>query len=239
MTQVFDTPLFTTDQGVERLLSTGLPVLFVFTAGGAEAPLRGELNRIARERAGRLLVVLADMRDASGTARRFGVAGTPAVVGVLGGAAAAKTEHAGPADLEPHARHLLGEGPKPEGAAAGAGTAASAGEGAAKAQPVNVTDASFDAVVLKADRPVLVDFWAPWCGPCRITSPMVERLAREQGGKLIVAKVNVDDNPEVSQRFGIQSIPTMMVVRGGAIVDQWVGALPEGALRNRLAPVLS
>ena len=242
MTQVYNAPLFTTDQGMDRLLSAGLPVLLVFTSGAASADLKRELERIARERAGKLLVSLADMRDAAASARRFGVAGTPAVVDVRGGESTAKTEYVEAGGLEAHARFLLGEGPKPASGSDGAAAAASGSggtSGAGASQPVHVTDASFDRVVMQADRPVVVDFWAPWCGPCRITNPMVERLAKEHGGKIIVAKVNVDDNPVISERYGIQSIPTMMVVRNGAVVDRWAGALPEGALKSRLAPILS
>ncbi len=244
MTQVFDAPLFTSDHGMDRLLSAGLPVLLIFTSGGAAADLRKELERIARERAGKLLVALADLRDAGAAARRFGVAGMPAVVDVRGGKSVGSAEQVGAGELEAHARYLLGEGPKPvrhtEAAAGAAAAAAGAGKASGgAAQPIPVTDDSFERVVMQSDRPVVVDFWAPWCGPCRITNPMVERLAREHAGRIVVAKVNVDENPKISERYGIQSIPTMMVVRGGTVVDRWAGALPEAALKNRLAPVLS
>jgi thioredoxin 1 len=236
MTQVFDTPLFTTDQGMERLLKAGLPVLLVLVSGGATAEMRRELERIARERAGKLLVALTDVRDAKESARRFAVTLTPAVVDVRDGGAVFKSESAAANGLEAHARFLLGEGSKP---AAASDSGATPGSRGSYSQPIHVTDATFDRVVLGADRPVVVDFWAPWCGPCRITNPMVERLAGDKGGKIIVAKLNVDDNPGISERYGIQSIPTMMVVKNGSVVDRWAGALPEEALRNRLAPFLS
>lgn len=238
MTQVFDAPLYTSDHGMDRLLSAGLPVLLVFTSGGATADLRKELERIAHERAGKVLVALADIKDAGAAARRFGVAGMPAVVDVRGGKSEGSAERVSTGELEAHTLFLLGEGPKPASAAEGNATGPKGTNGAG-AQPIHVTDDSFDSVVMKADRPVVVDFWAPWCGPCRITNPMVERLAKENGGKIVVAKVNVDESPKISERYGIQSIPTMMVVRGGAIVDRWAGALPEAALKNRLAPILS
>jgi thioredoxin 2 len=102
-----------------------------------------------------------------------------------------------------------------------------------------VTDATFDQEVLRSPQPVLIDFWAPWCGPCRMVEPILERLAQEMAGRLRVAKVNVDENPMTARRYGVQSIPTMMMVKNGQIVDRWAGALPEGALRNRVTALMS
>lgn len=91
-------------------------------------------------------------------------------------------------------------------------------------------DASFSSVVLDAKTPVLVDLWAPWCGPCRMVSPIVERLAQKYAGRLKVAKVNVDDSPATARRYDAMSIPTLLMVRDGQVVDRVVGALPEGQL---------
>jgi thioredoxin 1 len=99
-----------------------------------------------------------------------------------------------------------------------------------------VADASFEQEVMRSPIPVLVYFWALWCGPCRMTEPIVEKLARELSGRLKVAKVNVDENPMMAGRYGVQSIPTMMVVKNGQIADRWVGALPEPAMRSCVAP---
>ncbi|MCC6189828.1 MAG: thioredoxin, partial [Anaerolineales bacterium] len=101
-----------------------------------------------------------------------------------------------------------------------------------------VTDATFEQEVLRATEPVLIDFWAPWCGPCHMVAPVVERLAQEMSGRLRVAKVNVDENPGLSGRFGVQSIPTMMIFNEGQLVTRWAGALPEGTIRQRLKQAL-
>ena len=97
-----------------------------------------------------------------------------------------------------------------------------------------VTDASFEADVLKSSEPVVVDFWAEWCGPCKMIGPSVEELAGEYEGKAIVAKLNVDENPQVTARFGVRSIPTLLVFKNGQIVDKQIGAVPKSVLGGKL-----
>ncbi len=102
-------------------------------------------------------------------------------------------------------------------------------------EPIHVTDAAFEQTVLKSEIPVIVDFWAPWCGPCRMVAPTLDKLAKEYAGKLLVAKVNTDENPEWAMKYGVQGIPTMLFVAGGKLVHRQVGALPERMLRDVLA----
>ena len=105
----------------------------------------------------------------------------------------------------------------------------------AAAGPVTVTDATFADEIERSPLPVLVDLWAPWCGPCRTVAPIVDQIAAELAGRVKVAKMNVDDNPATSARFGVRSIPTLLVFKDGRVVDQTVGALPKELIKSFVA----
>ena len=103
---------------------------------------------------------------------------------------------------------------------------------------VNVTDATFEAEVLKSDKPTLIDFWASWCAPCKAIAPIVDELALEYEGKVKVTKMNVDENPATPSKFGVRGIPTLILFKGGQVVEQKVGAVPKAQLADMLKKAL-
>lgn len=103
---------------------------------------------------------------------------------------------------------------------------------------MEITEANFDEVVLKSDKPVLVDFWAEWCGPCRMIGPIVEEISQEMAGKVLVGKVDVDSNNGIATRYGIRNIPTILFFKNGEIADKQVGAVPKSTLVNKLNALL-
>ena len=101
-------------------------------------------------------------------------------------------------------------------------------------KPTAITDANFEQEVLKSNLPVLIDFWAEWCAPCRMIGPIVEEIAKEYDGKLKVGKLDVDSNPQVSMKYGVRSIPTLLVFRDGRVVEQIIGAVPKHQLVDKI-----
>ena len=105
-------------------------------------------------------------------------------------------------------------------------------------KPMQTTDQTFEAQVLKADTPVLVDFWAPWCGPCHVIAPSLEQIAEERDGKITIVKLNIDENPATAQKYGVMSIPTLIVFNDGEPVEGTVGAAPYGPLNDWIGSLL-
>ena len=105
-------------------------------------------------------------------------------------------------------------------------------------EPIHVTDSEFQEKVLNSSTPVVVDFWAPWCGPCRMVAPILEELAEEYDDKLVIAKVNTDENPEWAMKYGVQGIPTMLFVKDGELVDRIVGAAPKPSIQQHVKEML-
>jgi thioredoxin 1 len=249
-------PIHTSAQSIDRVLGAGVPVLLVFGRRGCQPcdQLAPTLETLATAYAGRALVARVDAPDNPGLVQRFGVTHLPGLVFVQGGKVVAQASGAAPeASLRAWLEHLTAGGSRPplpegprvalDGSAAPRPTSAQptapAGPRAASSgkagAPLVLTDATFEQVVGSSATPVLVDFWAPWCGPCRTVAPAVERLAQEFAGRAVVAKLNVDEHPRTAQRFGISSIPALYIFKGGKVVERLVGAQPESVLRLALA----
>jgi len=105
-------------------------------------------------------------------------------------------------------------------------------------EPIHVNDAAFEKTVLQSSIPVIVDFWAPWCGPCKTVAPILDKFAKEYEGKLLIAKVNTDENQEWASKYGVQGIPTMLFVSNGKIIHRQVGTVPESQMRETLKQFL-
>lgn len=105
-------------------------------------------------------------------------------------------------------------------------------------KPITITDDNFDSEVIKSDKPVLIDFWATWCGPCRMIAPIVEELAGELDGKVKIGKLDVDDNQQTAIKFGVRSIPTILIFKGGQLKETIIGAVPKSQIVQRLNSVL-
>lgn len=107
------------------------------------------------------------------------------------------------------------------------------------AEPIHFTDDNFQTEVLNSDQPVLVDFWAAWCGPCRMIAPVIEELARDYDGKAKIGKLDVDNNQRVAMQYGIRSIPSLLIFKGGKVVDQIIGAVPKAHISSKLESAVS
>ncbi|MDQ2691067.1 MAG: thioredoxin [Chloroflexota bacterium] len=234
MLRAFDTVLASSDLSLDRVLNAGLPVAMVFYERELPPDLRQAMDDLARQYAGKVLVIMLERSDATQAVSRFSVRRFPSLVTMREGRTFTTQEAVQPADLKPHIAHLVGEGPRP--APRSSPQPETASRQTSSSHPIAVNEADFEREVLRADRPVLVDFWAPWCGPCRMVAPALESIARDHGRAIKVVKVNVDENPGLAGRYRAMSIPTLVVINSGREVDRWVGAMPENAMRSRIAP---
>ncbi len=241
MARVFDAPIISNDQSLDRLLAVDLPVLILFWSGqDYPEAINQAMVTLASSQAGELILAKINAHDSPHAARRFNVRQTPVLVGTKGGGEVTRAEHPRLEDLEAHAHFLLGQAARPANTTNPAQSEQASGNvnRAAESRPMPVRDATFEQMVLQASVPVLVDFWAPWCGPCHAVAPVLDRLARDFAGRLRVAKVNVDENPHYAGLYGVQGIPTLLFVRNGQVVERLVGAMPENYLRAKVEQLL-
>jgi thioredoxin 1 len=253
----FDAPIHTNEANIPRVLGAGLPVVLVFWRRDCPPcdALMPVLDRLAKSYAGRALIVKVNAAEESGLVGRYGIDRLPGIAFVSGGRTIASSVGAAPErELAAWIDHMAGGASRPplptgpsiplrgaegfvEGGPAAASkspNAAAAGAAPVAGQPVILSDANFEQTVLRSSLPVLVDFWAPWCGPCKMVAPVVADLAREFAGRAVVGKLDVDDYPRTAGRYGVMSIPMLLIFKNGKVVDQIIGAQPAQVLRQRL-----
>lgn len=236
----FDTPINSNDQSFDRVLQAGLPVLALFSAGAPDTAIEGTLKQIAKADAGKLLVAKIRADENPKLVERYALRG-PSLLTFKEGTEAGRAEMPTADQIKAYSEYLLGRGPKPAAppppraetarASESGGSAGGAQGGNAAAVPLHVTDATFQKEVLGASLPVMVDFWADWCRPCHMVAPTLEKLAKEYAGRVRIAKLDVDKNPRTQAQYQVQSIPTILLVKNGKVIDRVVGAHPESNLR--------
>lgn len=225
------------------MLSSGRTMLVVFEATHCEPceALAPVLESLAQEFAERALVVRVQQAEEAWLAARHHLVFLPTLTFWRAGREVARVVGAAQRGaIREHLSFLVGEGPEPPAATGPRRTIrVPFAPHAEPDEPLAVDDASFEDHVLRSRLPVLVDFWAPWCPPCRAMEPVVKALAREYAGRVRVAQVDTDTSPRWSSRLGVRGIPTFVLFRGGAEVDRFVGALPSERLSKALDRLLA
>jgi thioredoxin 1 len=207
------------------------PLLLWMGTDGETPPsdVKKALEEASTKYEGRLHVFIGDTHAMPDLKAQFNVGKRALAIGWHNGEVVNRRQRPWATDIQSLAEKLAALAPQREPQAADTNSTANK---EIDMKPVDVTDATFEAEVLNHELPVVVDFWAEWCGPCRMVAPILDKLAGEYAGKVRIAKVDVDANPGLAQAFRIQSIPTMMFIKEGKIVGQQAGALPEPVLRD-------
>lgn len=227
-TRIFDTPINTNDQSFERVLGAGLPVAALFWSGAQlDSALNDALNQAARDDSGKIIIAKVKTDDNPMVTQKYAVGATPTLVTWRDDKVFQRAVQPTPTEIRKQIDYLLGRATPPQTPPSPQPSATAATDG----KPAKVTDASFVQDVMQSPVPVITDFWAAWCGPCRMIAPALEKIAQDYAGRVKIAKLNVDENPRTAQQFQVQSIPTLLLVKNGRVVDRLVGALPEGQLR--------
>jgi len=230
----FDTPINTNDESFDRVLNAGYPVALVLWDGGAlDTSLDEALRQVARMDAGQVLVAKVNAHDNPQIAARA-VGTLPALITYRDGETVTQAAAITAQTFRAHVDHLLGRGPRPMDRPPQQAAPKTNGH----AQPFPVSDATFQRDVLDSDVPVLVDLWAPWCQPCHMIAPVVDKVARDYVGRLKVAKLNVDENPQTANAYQVQGIPTLLIFKNGRVADRIVGVAPEPLIRGKVDAVL-
>ena len=220
---ILDTPITTDDNNLKKVIQQNIPSLLILHHGDLDKPLEDAIKKEAKKNAGELLVVRVDTSANPDTHVRYGEPPLPALVTFTKDAKVkSDAESIRPKDVRDHIKHVLKDKPLPQRK-----SAESVG-----GHPIIVTDKSFRKEVLKSKVPVLVDFWATWCGPCHQIAPHIEQIAKDYGGKIKVAKLDVDRNRVMSGRYNVQSIPTMIIFEDGQPAARIVGADANGLRRT-------
>lgn len=225
----YDSPVNLNDQDLDRVLGFHLPVMLFFWQDFRHlAPVNDELLRIAREKAGKLIIAKINALKNTDGSRIFNVEDTPLLFGLKDGAEMPRFVVNQHEFVRSYASFLLDEGPLPDQPA----KTENGYSFKTPAKPIEITDASFEQQVLFSELPVLVDFWASWCMPCQVISPLIRQITREFEGLLRVVKIDVDENPYYAGLYGVQSIPTLLLFQNGSVVEHLSGITSSGSLRS-------